>query len=233
MSATLQSSIFQVFHFRRSGINDGVDQPTHTHTKLTYILHHPQTKQPQEYFHSVAAPSSPCSSSTTKDEGGGGGGHLGFYGREEQRALARGVGEGAEDDLEEEDVRVPTLHVGARSPFTVRRACLPACLLAGCLPTVPSLLPFSCAWSRHALVHSIPPNTHTHTHNHPPGDGGVPGGRARLLPPPPHRPAPLLLPRQRRQEERRRRRGRGHVRTCLPACLGLSWWSIGCVSINL
>jgi hypothetical protein len=72
----------------------------------------------------VAAPS-PSSRKTTKttkkDEEGGG--HLGFCRREEQRAL-----QGADDDLEEEDVLVPTLHVGARSPFTVRVSVSP-CLL--------------------------------------------------------------------------------------------------------
>lgn len=72
----------------------------------------------QEYFHPVAAPASSFVSSRTRSkvpqdttDADTERGHAGFYRREEQRQQ--------EDDVEEEDALVPTLHVGARSPYTV------------------------------------------------------------------------------------------------------------------
>lgn len=139
-------------------------------------------------------------------------GRAGFYRREEQRQQ--------EDDMEEEDALVPTLHVGARSPYTVggwARVCnMPPLTVGwryGSLTKVktPRLLLLPLHQPSISLPQPTPLTIKTT------GDGGVPGGHAQLLSPPSHRPAALGLPRQRGQEERRRR----HVR-----CLALRG---GCV----
>lgn len=66
---------------------------------------------------SFKAPQDTTTDSATDTERG----RAGFYRREEQRQQ--------EDDVEEEDALVPTLHVGARSPYTVGGLVCGTCLV--------------------------------------------------------------------------------------------------------
>jgi hypothetical protein len=72
---------------------------------------------------------------------------------------------GAEDDVEEEDVLVPTLHVGARSPYTVRDGMGWDVRRGG---GERGVVRCACVARVHPLRHGplVRTNKYTHTHTH-------------------------------------------------------------------